>query len=337
MVWSLVARIVASTLLIICTFPLSRLHAQSPSQDTVKLYFGGDVNFGLFFADKIHDDLSYPFDRMKWLGEADVAMVNLENAMTRRGKRQHKEFVFHTKPKYGQLLREARIGLVTLANNHIYDYGREGIFDTMELLDSLGIKHVGAGANIDSARSPVIVERKGLRVGFLGYMDSISTTNLYFAKARKAGPAVLNRGYLVEDIGKLKAKCDFVVINIHWGVEKSRTPLQRQIELAHAAIDAGADLIIGHHPHVLQGIEVYRGKVIAYSLGNFLFGGSSRESYPTALLKVTIPVRAIDSARCEIVPIYVDHWQPRAFEGTGGTGVIDTIRHYSREFEKSIF
>lgn len=301
------------------------------------MVFAGDVTLSKYFAHDVGDNFSYPFAYMHWFGEADITMVNLETPMTAGGTRQHKEFTFHGRPKYGGMLKDAGVDLVTLANNHIFDYGKDGLLDTIELLDSLGIQHVGAGMNIDSARSPVIIEVRGMSIGFLGYLDSIRTNNLHFATPVSGGPARWDTSYFLQDIAKLKAQTNFVVVNVHWGVEKSRSPFHRQRELAHRAIDAGADLIIGHHPHVLQGIERYRGKVIAYSLGNFLFGGNSLSSYSTAVLKISIPASSPADAQASVIPVGAHHWQLSELKGMPALRILNTIKSYSMWFPETIF
>ena len=184
---------------------------------------------------------------------------------------------------------------------------------------------------------PVIIDVNGMRIGFLGYFDSIRTVSLRFADDTSAGPAGFNVDSLCEDITKLKTLADYVVINFHWGVEKSHETQERQIEFAHQSIDAGADLIIGHHPHVLQGIERYNGKVIAYSLGNFIFGGNSHHSYPTAVLRISIPVRSPSEYRTRLIPIFVKKWQPYALKGSRARRIVRQVKEYSSVFPDNIF
>ena len=311
--------------------------SQSASPDSVTLMFAGDVTLADFFEREVGDSLSYPFARMKWFGDADLTMVNLENPMTLRGTRVEKEYNFRANPKYARLLHGSGIDLVTLANNHILDYGSEGVFDTIANLDSAEVRHVGAGLNLDAARKPVIVDINGLRIGFLGYLDSIRTRTLQFAGDSTAGPAGFTMDSLLQDIARLRDQADYIVINYHWGVEKSHETQQRQIDIAHRAIDAGADLIVGHHPHVLQGIERYKGKVIAYSLGNFIFGGNSHHSYATAVLRISIPVRSPSAYRARIIPVYVERWQPYALKGSGARRILRQVEDYSEIFPDNIF
>jgi poly-gamma-glutamate capsule biosynthesis protein CapA/YwtB (metallophosphatase superfamily) len=165
----------------------------------------------------------------------------------------------------------------------------------------------------------------------------VKTSYLPSASPTQAGPALFSIDNLKKDIASMRGGADYIVVNIHWGVEKSHIPEERQISLAHAAIRAGADLIIGHHPHVLQGIERYRGKIIAYSLGNFIFGGKAINSYSTAVLKVSLPSRRPSHASPTVIPIDVERWQPFATQGQKADSVLQEIQSYSEIFRDNIF
>ena len=321
-------------LLLLFTIPSS---SQEPERHLLTMIFGGDVTFAAAFENDIDDSTSFPFRRSEWLRDADITMVNLENPITERGTRVRKEYNFRCNPKYASLLKDAGIDIVTLANNHIYDYGNDGVFDTIDLLDSLDIKHVGAGKNLSSARTPVIIHAQGKRIAFLAYLDSIHTKKLRFVTDSIAGPVNVNLTSIENDIQSLRDSADFVVINLHWGVEKSREPTDRQISIAHTLIDFGADLIIGHHPHVLQAIEKYHGKIIAYSLGNFVFGGIRRNTYTTAVLKVTLDSSADEAASAELLPVHVRRWQPLLLTGSRANALMKYVRKRSLRFPESIF
>jgi len=301
------------------------------------MIFGGDVTLTGAFENDVGGDLSFPFQRSRWLGDVDITMVNFENPMTSRGNRIRKEYNFRCNPKYVTLLKDAGIDIVTLANNHVYDFGDEGVFDTIDLLDSAGIKHVGAGKNLASARSPFIFHARGKRIVFLAYLDSVRTSSLLFATDSTAGPANADLSAMQRDIQAIRDSADFIVVNLHWGIEKSREPTERQVELAHRLIDFGADLIIGHHPHRLQAIERYHGKVIAYSLGNFVFGGNRRNTYLTAALKITVDSLASRMATAQLVPVQVRKWQPLLLTGRRAAALVRYVKRCSSRFPESIF
>ncbi|TEB16035.1 Capsule biosynthesis protein CapA [Pelotomaculum sp. FP] len=277
------------------------------------LNFAGDTTLAWSFEDAAGDDLTYAFADAGWFGEADVTMVNLENAVTDRGYKAPKQFNFRMPPKYTQALLNGGIDIVNLANNHVWDYGAVGLQDTIAYLDAAGIEHVGAGESIDAAAEPAIIEVKGKRIGFLGF---------YF-----------NEGNVEEGVAALKQKADVVVVNFHWGTERSNYPDDYQVDLAHRAIDAGADLVIGHHPHVLQGMERYKGGVIAYSLGNFIFGGNSRRQHDTVVFQLIIRGREKIPA---IIPVRISDWQPYRLAGEEGRQVVDSIREYSSGFAEPL-
>ena len=173
-----------------------------------------------------------------------------------------------------RIFRELGLDLVTLANNHALDFGTDALLDTCDTLDQAGIYHVGAGRNLEEACEPVIITEKGENIGFLG-ASRVIPVGSWNASASKPGMlTTYDPSLLLEQIDHLKETCDYVVVYVHWGIEKKDRPEEYQRSLGKQYIDAGADLVIGSHPHVLQGIEYYKGKPIVYSLGNFIFGSS---------------------------------------------------------------
>jgi poly-gamma-glutamate synthesis protein (capsule biosynthesis protein) len=176
----------------------------------------------------------------------------------------------------------------------------------------------------------VIIEKKGRKVGFLGYFGGGD----FAASGDRAGFAPRYARFIVEDVKKLKKSVDYVVVNFHWGVERAALPDDWQVTLARRVVDAGADLIIGHHPHVLQGIERYNGSVIAYSLGNFVFGGNSLHSYETAVLKVSL---SDAGAEVELIPVSIRRWQPQPSVGSVRDTVLNLVRERSILFPANLF
>lgn len=217
---------------------------------------------------------------------ADLFMVNQEFPFTDRGTpAADKQFTFRLPPSRISIFKEMGIDIVTLANNHILDYGPEGITDSMAALDQEGILHVGAGENLVQAKKLETVVIKDRVIGFLGvsrvYMDGSWA-------AGSSHPGVFSTYDSRQAVAEIKAageRCDYLVVYVHWGVEKETVPKDYQRILGHEYIDAGADLVVGSHPHVLQEIEYYKEKPIVHSLGNFVFGSSIPE---TELLKVTL-------------------------------------------------
>ncbi len=286
------------------------------SEGDIRLVFGGDVTLAAWYPEIVPDvrDHEWPFARLQGLfHSADVVMVNCETAITRAEKREPKQFNFKMDPDLVPVFPKSGISLVTLANNHVYDYGAEGLRDTLAYLDRAGVEHVGAGMTLAEARLPVVRDIKGKRFAFLGYGNYAAATETV------PGTAYRYPEHVAEDIRLVKSNgADIVIVNFHWGLERAPEPTERDRALAHLAIDSGADIIVGHHPHVLQPTETYRGKVIAYSLGNFVFGGNRRAGKDSALLEILVAPSGGLSHR--LLPIRIDtaetRYQPYLLEPT---------------------
>lgn len=261
-----------------------------PEMENCILLFAGDVylsNHVLNSYDKaggIHGVLD---DGIRAeIKAADIFMVNQEFPFTDRGTAaEDKQFTFRLPPERVRMFTEMGIDIVTLANNHILDFGPEGITDSIAALDGAGILHVGAGENLEQAKKLEIIETCGRKIGFLG------VSRVYMAASWAAGashPGVFSTydpTMALEAIREAREQVDYLVVYVHWGVERETEPLEYQRTMGRQYIDAGADLVIGSHPHVLQPVEYYNDKPIAYSLGNFVFGSSIPG---TELLKVEL-------------------------------------------------
>lgn len=222
----------------------------------------------------------------KEIEEADIFMVNQEFPFTDRGKAaDDKQFTFRIAPEKIHILQEMGVDIVTMANNHILDFGPVGITDSLNALDGAGILHVGAGEDLEQAKKLEIIETCGRKIGFLG------TSRVYMSADWAAGaghPGVFSTydpALPLEAIREAKEQVDYLVVYVHWGVERETVPKEYQKVMGHQYVDAGADLVIGSHPHVLQPMEEYNGKTIMYSLGNFVFGSRIPD---TELFKVVL-------------------------------------------------
>ena len=258
-----------------------------------------------------------------WFAKADISMINLENPISLRGKKVEKTFNFKMNPKYLEVMRLAGIDVVNIANNHVIDYGLEAFNDTKYYLDSMKIKYSGAGNNLDEARKPAIIEVKGKKFGFLGYYSGNP------AGKNSYGTAPRNPDYIKEDINNLKEnlKVDYVIVNFHWGVEGSHFANTEQKSLAHLTIDAGADAVIGTHPHVLQAVETYKGRFICYSLGNFIFGGNARKEHDTMIFKLIVKDGVLSS---EIIPIHVTNFAAYDVDAKKRAKILEDIESYGK-------
>ncbi|WP_096202803.1 CapA family protein [Bacillus sp. FJAT-45350] len=244
-------------------------------REPIRIVFAGDLMMSGSIVHTVETHgVDYPFHYVRdEIKEADYAVVNLETAVTTRGESfaYDKQFTFKMPPHYLEGIKNAGFDMVSLANNHTMDYREEGLIDTINYLKEYEIDYIGAGENKTEAYKAHFVDIKGKKVAFLGF-SRVLPTGTWYAQENKPGIA---SGYQLDRmeriIKKTKKKADYVLVYIHWGIERQQTPEQYQVNKGKAMIDAGADAIIGAHPHVLQPIEEYKGKPIAYSLGNFLF------------------------------------------------------------------
>jgi len=279
----------------------------------------------------------YPFAATsRDLRVSDISMGNLEAPLAAGGTEfVGKKFRFKVDPKAAGALSKAGFSVLTLANNHIMDYGAAGLRETIAALDRHGISHAGAGATIEAARRPALLERNGGKVAFLSY--SLTQPLEFFAGAGSAGTAPGWSRFFREDIRRARSTADYVVVSFHWGAERAVYPKSYQVEAARRAVDAGADLVIGHHPHVLQGVERYRGGVILYSLGNFAFGSLSRHADSSVMARVVLEegVREV-----ELIPLNVRNsqvrYQPAILRGKKGQSVIARLNQLSRQWNTRI-
>lgn len=250
----------------------------------------GDVNLG----DRVGLAIQAYGARYPWLSVApalrapDLAIANLECAVSTRGEPwPGKQYTFRGRPaSLRAMAHYGGVDVVTVANNHSLDYGRLAFADTLAYAREYGLKTVGGGRNLDAARRPAVFRRGGLRVAFLGYSD---VRPLGFdAGATRSGTAPAFASYISSDVRRARARgADLVVVYYHWGIERTFTPTSEQRFLARVAFDAGAHVVLGAHPHVLQPIDEVGGhRLVAWSLGNFVFGATSAETARTGILKL---------------------------------------------------
>jgi poly-gamma-glutamate synthesis protein (capsule biosynthesis protein) len=280
----------------------------------------------------------YPFgDVMPFLRKADVVVGNLESPISTRGKAvENKKFTLRAGPIAAEALQKAGIRVVTLANNHSMDFGPLALQDTLAILGENGILPTGAGMDLEDARAPAIVKVKGKTLAFLSY--SLTFPLEFFASAKRPGTAPGYAEFVKADIEKIRPAADYVVVSFHWGAELMTTAKDYQIELGHQAVDWGADLVLGHHPHVLQELEVYRGRLIAYSLGNFVFGSESNRTNFSMILLLTFRGKGL--VYVEAIPLDVNNYRvkyrPRVLTGREGREVIEGVNAVSERFKTTL-
>ena len=255
----------------------------------IKLLFGGDVMLDWGIGEFIEKEgYEYPFINIKgFLKSFDFRFCNLECPLSAEGEPHPvKKYIFLAKPEYIESLVYAGIDGVSLANNHTSDFGKTAFVNTMTALSQKGIRFTGAGMDIGSAHLPISMNTRGIKFAVFAY--SYIAEDETFATDSTPGIAGASLDLIKEDIQQFRAINDFIIISIHWGVEYSDYPLDEQVDIAHSVIDAGADAVIGHHPHIFQGIEIYNNRPIFYSLGNFIFGSINEDIRDNILVELKL-------------------------------------------------
>ena len=272
---------------------------------------------------------TYPFDLTRQVfGADDITMINFEGTLTESTIHRKKQFYFRGKPSYVKILTGSSIEAVTVENNHSFDYFETGYNDTLDCLRSAGVAYT-------SLSSPAVLDVKGVRVVML----SLCLVNTSFTDEM--------REQTVSRIRQYKQNGALIVMNIHWGVEGNKTCNRSQIKVAHFLIDAGVDLVIGHHPHVPQGIERYNGHYIIYSLGNFSFGGNAKANKPeTFILRAMFGKDNTGNLvlnRISVVPCLttstgskINNYRPTPLYGRRGKFVVDELLWLSSHIQGGV-
>lgn len=309
-------------------------HAVEPSaSDDVRVVAVGDIMLGgTATPELVRFGYDYPFANVRdLLHQADVVFGNLEGPLTDRGTAAVKEYVFHSPPqRVAPALAHAGFNVVSLANNHSMDYGIDGLRDTIEALQRAGIAHAGAGKDLAAARRPALIQVGGVRVAVLAY--SLTFPEEFWASAVRPGTAFGHESQVRADVAAARKIADVVLVSFHWGRERTVELRDYQRKLGHAAIDAGAAAVIGHHPHVLQGIERYRGGVILYSLGNFVFGSYSRAAARSVMARFSLRGGRVHAL--ELYPINVLNvevvFRPSRLRGAAANEVVTELQRISQ-------
>ena len=309
-----------------------------PKKETIEVTTAGDctlgtdTNFGYsgqfdwWFKNKANGDYGYFFEKVKsFFTNDDYSYVNLEGTLTTYNKKTPKKYNFRGDPSYVNILKSGDIEGVNIANNHSNDYGIIGYNDTMKYLDEAMIDYFGYD-------HVLIKEIKGKRIAIVGY----TSVGLWVSKKDDFAKTIKNL--------KDSNLADIVIANFHWGIEYSHSVTQSQRLWAHLAIDSGADIVIGSHPHCLQGIEVYHDKYIVYSLGNFVFGGnSSPKQIGRECLIVKMYFNYLDDKlediKIKIIPCSIssinsrNNYQPMPVTGSIKEKMINTVNKYSINYK----
>jgi poly-gamma-glutamate capsule biosynthesis protein CapA/YwtB (metallophosphatase superfamily) len=242
------------------------------------------------------------------LRQADVAFGNLECAVSTRGAPVPKRFTFRGHPAALRVMaRYAGFDVLNLANNHTGDYGTGAMLDTVANVRRFGMAPVGAGGSLAAASRPRVVERLGLRIAFVGFSNILPAS--FFATPGRPGTQPATPGLIEAAVRRARRGADVVVATFHWGIERATREDARQRAFAAVALRAGAHAVIGAHPHVLQPIVRSGRRLVAYSLGNFVFGASSSLTTRTGILRLRLSARGVEGARLR--PAVIEGTRPR--------------------------
>ncbi len=293
----------------------NRISDESQRHFDITLGFAGDISFAddndtmwhleELGSNNIADGIDQRFiDIMR---SQDLMWINNEFCYSDRGEPlEGKMYTFRGSPSHVTFLDDLGVDIAGLANNHVFDYGENAFYDTLDTLENDGMPYVGAGRNIDEAKAPVYLKADGFTIAYVA--ASCAEYTIYTPEATESSPGILwcyDDALFLDSIREAAANADYVIALPHWGVEHSTELEGSQIDSAHAYLDAGADAVIGAHTHILQGIEYYDGKPIVYSLGNFWF-----DSYDIDTMVAEIRItgdegsngfRSLDNARVELI------------------------------------
>jgi len=281
--------------------------SRSLEDGSVTLQFAGDVLLDREPARTIRTEgvAAAVRDIASFTGDADIAFCNLECPVVAVPRKVPKQFAFAASPQMVEVLKAAHFRIVSLANNHAMDCSRPGLVETMEHLRDAGIMWCGAGMTRQRAHAPTILLCRGLRIGYLAYSDLLPQGVVGFPELPNL--AYVDDPAIEEEVRTVRQGVDILVISFHWGVERQTRQTGRQEDLARRVVSAGADIVVGHHPHVLQPLVAWRREdgrtaVVAYSLGNFVFNSLSAVSARTMLLECRAGRSGVEAVRtCRMV------------------------------------
>lgn len=292
--------------------PEQKSLTEQSDNTVVTMAFVGDLMFdrGVKTSVQTNFDGNYNelFKNLDELESVDIAFANLEGPISLNGKNVGSKYSFRFPPEIASVIKNSGIDIVSFANNHVGDWSLTAFKDTLEHLKSSSILFTGAGSTKEEASNVTVVESQGIKIGFLGFSDV--GPNWIEAKEAEAGQLLASDPKRLEYIQEAKKKVDVLVVSYHWGDEYK--PFNaRQTSLARSSIDNGADIIIGHHPHVVQDTEIYKNKLIAYSLGNAIFDQHfSEETMQGMLLRVDVNKHGIVSHQEKIFTLD-ENYQPQ--------------------------
>ena len=308
---------------------------EATDADSVTITFAGDILFDPNYAVMAKllqngGDISQGIapDLIAEMQSADIMMINNEFSYSDRGEPiPEKQFTFRAKPEYVSYLHDLGVDIVSLANNHSYDYGEQGLLDTLQTLKEAQIPYVGAGINEEEASAPVYFIVNDMKIAFVSATQIERLDNPDTKEATETSPGVFrcwNAEKLLQVVAKAKEESDFVIVYVHWGTENQEETDWAQNKQAPELVEAGADLIIGDHPHILQRIDVINGVPVIYSLGNFWFNSRPID---TGMVKVVLQNGKLESF--QFIPCLQNGCKTTLLSGTEKERVLGEMRRMS--------
>ncbi|MEM9769630.1 MAG: CapA family protein [Cyanobacteria bacterium P01_D01_bin.71] len=306
---------------------LQHERVELPQDPTITLLFGGDVDLdGLPYSQLEHD--GQLLSGLPAYHQADIAMVNLQDPLSRSATSLEEELLERQRPDAINLLKQSGVDLVNLAGKQALASGEQGLVETLDTLDRHGIFRVGAGRGEREARRPEIVDVKGQRIAYLSYDRDFSLA----ADTTLSGVNAVAMQDIIKDIQAIRDEVDWLIVSYRWSTEPPATPAASPTNLAQMAIDQGADLVVGQHPDQVQGAELYKGRPIAYSLGDFVYGpAATAATAETAVLQVALREGQM---KVDLIPVTVKNGQPQKASEAEAERILQKIRDASQEFQK---
>ena len=311
-----------------------------PERDTnsmpgeVSFCAAGDVMLDRGVRKRIEENgLGYIFEKTGgFIKTRNLSFCNLECPVSQRGTRKNGGYAFRADPGFLEAVKTTGFNIVSVANNHMLDFGADALRDTLSNLDNDNIAYAGAGINREEARKPRFVEVNGVKIALLADLDMPMI--VAEVPGNTLAPQMSQRRGLLEmqkDIIEAKKQADVVLVSFHWGYEYTNYPLKDVTKLAKACVDAGADMVLGHHPHVMQGIEVYKGKPILYSMGNFVFDQFREMTSRTFVFSCEF-LKNGTIRNAFITPVHIEKNRPVFAKGKLGDEIRSKLMEISRKF-----
>lgn len=302
--------------------------AQDTESEPVTLLFTGDVLLSDYVLNNYQSsgiDGVLSAELQDELRNADITVINNEFPFSTRGTQApDKQFTFRVNPDRVSVLTDMGVDIAGLANNHVLDYGSDALLDTFDTLDRAGIDYMGAGNDLSRASALITKEAGGKTFGFLAASRVIPVVSWDVQNSSPGVFTTYDPTQLIAAIEAARDRCDYLTVFVHWGIERDEYPQDYQISMAEQYIDAGADLVIGSHPHVLQGIAYYKDKPVFYSLGNFIF---NQEIPKTAAVKVTIDGET--EPVIQLIAATASNARTIACDGSQKTAIYDYLKDIS--------